>query len=190
MGDYIINLDLRRLPDGSHASRLPNISLISVGGQNLRIYSNAIWPKCGPQAVYKNHDASCSHTEESRGSSDYLSQRHFNYSFFNRDIESPQNTSHQLAQIPRFSNKLQEVESNSIQQIVFLGMLVDSVSMQFILPQHKPVQIQKECSLLNTNRPTIRHLSQVLGLLEACRPVVWSAPLLYRQLQTLQISTL
>ena len=77
------------------------------------------------------------------------------------------------------------------QQIVFLGMLVDSASMQFILPQQKAVQIQKECRLLlNTNRPTIRHLSRVLGLLEACRPAVWSAPLHYRQLQTLQINAL
>ena len=77
------------------------------------------------------------------------------------------------------------------QQIVFLGMLVDSAPMQFILPQQKAVQIQKECRLLlNTNRPTIRHLSRVLGLLEACRPAVWSAPLHYRQLQTLQINAL
>ena len=67
-----------------------------------------------PQAVYKNHEAGCSLTEESRGSCDHLSRRHFNYSFFNRDVESPQNTSHQLARIPRFSNKLREVESNSI----------------------------------------------------------------------------
>ena len=103
----------RRLPDGPHASRLPKISSFSVGGQNLRIYSNAIRPKCGPQALYKNHEAGCSLTEESRGSSDHLSRRHFNYSFFNRDVESPQNTSYQLARIPRFSNKLREVESNS-----------------------------------------------------------------------------
>ena len=77
------------------------------------------------------------------------------------------------------------------QQIVFLGMLVDSASMQFILPQQKTVRIQKECRLLlNTNRPTIRHLSRVLGLLEACRSAVWPAPLHYRQLQTLQINAL
>ena len=111
----------RRLPDGPHASRLPKISSFSVGGQNLRIYSNAIRPKCGPQAVYKNHEAGCSLIEESRGSSDHLSRRHFNYSLFNRDVESPQNTSHQLARIPRFSNKLREVESNSIPTNCVLG---------------------------------------------------------------------
>ena len=110
-----------RLPDGSYASRLPKISSFSVGEQNLRIYSNAIRPKCGPQTVHENHEAGCSLTEESRGSSDYLSRRHFNYSFFNRDVESSQKTSHQLARIPRFSNKLREVESNSIPANCVLG---------------------------------------------------------------------
>ena len=62
--------------------------------------------------------------------------------------------------------------------------------MQFILPQQKAVQIQKECCLLNTNRPTIHHLSRVLGLLEACRLAVWSAPLHYSQLENLQINVL
>ena len=50
-------------------------------------------------------------------------------------------------------------------------LLVELVSMQFTLPQHKYVQIHKECRLLlNTNRPTIRHLSRVLGLLDAMSP--------------------
>ena len=77
------------------------------------------------------------------------------------------------------------------QQIVFLGMLVDSASMQFILPPAKSVHIQKECRLLlNTPSPTVRQLPRVLGLLESCRLAVWSAPLHYRQIQTLQIKVL
>ena len=53
------------------------------------------------------------------------------------------------------------------------------------------MQIQKECRLLlNSTTPTIRHLSRVLGLLESCRPAIWSAPLHYRHLQTLQITAL
>ena len=72
----------------------------------------------------------------------------------------------------------------SFQQIVFLGMLVDLASMQFVLPQIKVVQIQKECRLLlNSTTPTIRHLSRLLGLLESCRPAIWSAPLHYRMVQ-------
>ena len=74
------------------------------------------------------------------------------------------------------------------QQIVLLGMLIDSASMQFVLPQTKAVQIQKECRLLlNSTTSTIRHLSRVL---ESCRPAIWSAPLHYRHLQTLQITAL
>ena len=41
------------LPHGSHASRFPRISLFPVEEQNLRIYSNAIQPKCGPRLFTK-----------------------------------------------------------------------------------------------------------------------------------------
>ena len=77
------------------------------------------------------------------------------------------------------------------QKIQFLGLLIDSVNMKFILPEAKTRSIQKECQqLLNTEFPTIRHLSRVLGLLTFCRPAIWSAPLHYRQLQELQIRSL
>ena len=174
----------RRLPDGSHASRLPKISSFSVGGQNLRIYSNAIRPKCGPQAVYKNHVAS-------------LRSQGVRLIIYIDDILIIASSIETLNRHKTLAISLLEslgflinYEKSNLtpsQQIVFLGMLVDSASMQFILPQQKAVQIQKECRLLlNTNRPTIRHLSRVLGLLEACRPAVWSAPLHYRELQTLR----
>ena len=128
--DYMINLDLTDAyltvpihPDSQRFLRF------LFGDKTYEFTAMPFGLNVAPmQAVYENHEAGCSLTEESRGSSDHLSRRHFNYSFFNRDVESPQNTSHQLARIPRFSNKLREVESNSIPNIVFLGMLVDSYS--------------------------------------------------------------
>ena len=51
--------------------------------------------------------------------------------------------------------------------------MVDAASMEFILPQTKSVQTQRECRLLlNTPSPIVRHLSRVLGLLESCRSAV------------------
>ena len=77
------------------------------------------------------------------------------------------------------------------QKIQFLGLLIDSTQMLFILPETKTTSIRKACQqLVNKQRPTIREVSRVLGLLEFCRPAVWSAPLHYRQLQELQISSL
>ena len=77
------------------------------------------------------------------------------------------------------------------QTIQFLGLLIHSKQMLFILPETKTTSIRKACQqLVNKQRPTIREVSRVPGLLEFCRPVVWSAPLHYRQLQELQISSL
>ena len=77
------------------------------------------------------------------------------------------------------------------QKIQFLELLIDSTQMLFILPETKTTSIRKACQqLVNKQRPTIREVSRVLGLLEFSRPAVWSAPLHYRQLQELQISSL
>ncbi len=181
------------LPDGSHASGLPEISSFSVGGQNFSIYRNAIRAKFGPEALHENHEASCGLAAEPRGSVSYLSGRYFDYSVVSRNIEQPQKAGRRLAGVSRIPNQLQKVESNSIPTDYVLrdaGRFGFNAA-QFILPPMKSVQIQKDCSLLlHTPYPTIRHLSRVLGLLESCCPAVWSAPLHYRQIQTLQITAL
>ena len=71
-------------------------------------------------------------------------------------------------------------------RILFLGMLIDSTTMEFILPTEKSENIQRECrNLLKTQQPSIRQISRVLGLLEFTRPAIWSAPLHYRHIQLL-----
>ena len=77
------------------------------------------------------------------------------------------------------------------QRILFLGMLIDSSTMEFVLPTDKSENIQRECrNLLKTQLPSIRQISRVLGLLEFTRPAIWSAPLHYRHIQLLQIESL
>ena len=66
------------------------------------------------------------------------------------------------------------------QRILFLGMLIDSTMMEFVLPTKKSENIQRECqNLLKTQQPSIRQISRVLGLLKFTRPAIWSAPLHY-----------
>jgi hypothetical protein len=77
------------------------------------------------------------------------------------------------------------------QRILFLGMLIDSTMMEFILPKEKSENILRECRhLLKTHQPSIRQISRVLGLLEFTRPVIWSAPLHYCHIQLVQIESL
>ena len=77
------------------------------------------------------------------------------------------------------------------QRILFLGMLIDSSTMEFVLPTDKSENIQRECrNLLKTQPPSIRQISRVPGLLEFTRPAIWSAPLHYHHIQLLQIESL
>ena len=78
-------------------------------------------PESGPQALHKNHEAGCRLTTESGGPFNNISGRHFDHSFVNRNIKSPQNAGHRLAGISRVPNQLQEVKSNSIPADCFLG---------------------------------------------------------------------
>ena len=48
------------------------------------------------------------------------------------------------------------------QRILFLGKLIDSTTMEFILPTEKSENIQRECrNLLKTQQPSIRQISRV-----------------------------
>ena len=76
------------------------------------------------------------------------------------------------------------------QRILFLGMLIDSSTIEFIF-LGKNQKIFRECrNLLTTQLPSITQISRVLGLLEFTRPAIWSNPLHYRHIQPLQIESL
>jgi hypothetical protein len=77
------------------------------------------------------------------------------------------------------------------QRILSLGMLIDSTTMEFILPKEKSENILRECRhLLKTHQPSIKQISRVLGPIEFTRPATWSAPLHYRHIQLVQIESL
>ena len=70
------------------------------------------------------------------------------------------------------------------QELEFLGLLVDSQSLQLKLPSEKLSQIRKEAGLLH--RKTVvsaRQLSQFLGKLNAASQALLVAPLFFRALQ-------
>ena len=64
------------------------------------------------------------------------------------------------------------------QKILFLEMLIDSSTMEFVLPKDKKENILRDCRyLLRTKQPSIRQISRVFGLLEFTRPAIWPARL-------------
>lgn len=68
-----------------------------------------------------------------------------------------------------------------VQVIEFLGVIVDSTNMMFLLPDEKVVVIQKECRhLVSRQVASLSQLSNIIGKLTSCKITVLQAPLHYR----------
>ena len=157
----------------------------------LPVCNHAVWSKCGTKSVHK--------INETRNS---LAKRPgFRMIIFLDDILFLAPTVETMNQHARMTISLLESLGFLInykkstlvptQRILFLGMLIDSTTMEFILPTEKSENIQRECrNLYKTQQPSIRQISRVLGLLKFTRPAIWSAPLHYRHIQLLQIESL
>ena len=71
-----------------------------------------------------------------------------------------------------------------VQEIEFLGLMVDSLAIQLKLPGDKLRQIRKEAAqLLTCEAVSARQLSQFIGKLNAASQAIQVAPLFYRALQ-------
>ncbi len=70
------------------------------------------------------------------------------------------------------------------QSIEYLGFNINSVDMKISLPDSKKRELKEVCqSLLDTNKPTIKHVAMVIGKLVASFPAVQHGTLHYRQLE-------
>ena len=74
-----------------------------------------------------------------------------------------------------------------VQEIEFLGFVINSVTLSLKLPGEKLRKIRKRCQqLLDQETISIRELSKFLGLLTSSIQAVFPAPLHYRNLQRLK----
>ena len=86
-----------------------------------------------------------------------------------------------------FVIKLEKSCFQPIQQLEFLGFLVNSRDMTLLLPDCKVSSIKTLCSTLLSQRDVlVRELSQFIGKLTASIQAVFPAPLHYRNLQQLK----
>lgn len=73
-----------------------------------------------------------------------------------------------------------------LQEIPYLGFVVDSKSMMFRLSQEKVAHLSEHCNQTLDKGPlSVRELAKVVGSLSATRQAVFPAPLYYRHLQQL-----
>ena len=148
---YIINVDFTDayLTVPMHPDSQKFIRFL-LGDKTFQFTAMPFGLNLTPQALHKNHEAGCSLTKES-------GTRGVRLIIYLDDIliiaSSIETLNHHktlaidLLESLGFLINYKKSNPTPSQQIVFLGMLVDSASMQFILPQAKSVQIQKECRL-------------------------------------------
>jgi len=78
-----------------------------------------------------------------------------------------------------------------MKSLEFLGLLLNSETMTFSLPDDKIRKIQRECRHLMRKRVVSgRHLAHIIGLLTSTIPAIAPAPLHYRSLQRCQVAIL
>ena len=72
----------------------------------------------------------------------------------------------------------------SVQTLVFLGFVLNSVNMTVCLPTEKLFRIKERCSRLACSATmSIQELAEVIGLLVSSFPGVLYGPLFYRHLE-------
>ena len=77
------------------------------------------------------------------------------------------------------------------QIIKFLGIIMDSTTMRFLLPDKKVAGIQKKCHHLVSSQVTsLSQLSHIIGKLTSCKTAVLQAPLHYQGIQHLKNSNM
>ena len=70
------------------------------------------------------------------------------------------------------------------QRVIYLGMVIDSLTMTFSLPEEKVSAIVQKATLLkNKNQVSVREIYKFIGMCSATRLAVKEAPIHYRQLQ-------
>lgn len=70
------------------------------------------------------------------------------------------------------------------QEIEFLGVLINSINMEFSLPENKLKNMIKECkSLVSLGTASQADLAHIIGKMTAAKAAVFQAPLHYRALQ-------
>ena len=107
------------------------------------------------------------------------------------EAEAAYRDTKQLMETLGFVVNEEKSEPRAVQQIEFLGFMINSCSMTIYLPSQKIKSIKQRCSsLLRDQVTTVRKLSQVIGMLVATKLAVLPAPLHYRALQQLKIEGL
>ena len=109
---------------------------------------------------------------------------------FGRSEGTVYSSSHMARRYPSNLKFLFKLHSRSTQRVIYLGMVIDLLTMTFSLLEEKVSAIVQKATLLkNKNQVLVREIYQFIGMCSATGLAVKEAPIYYQQLQH-QVTTL
>ena len=162
-------------------SQIPNIHLLSIQREDISIHLSPIRINLSPTHLHQGTQTN----SRKMGIQIiiYLDVMLIMSSTFKRARENILTLKYILESLGFLIN-LEKSIFTSVQVIEFLGILVDSTNMWFLLPKEKVAAIQKECRhLVSRQVASLSQLSHIIRTLTSCKIAVLQAPLYYRGIQ-------
>ena len=171
-------------PSTSHSS---DVSELQMERENIPIHLLTIWSLKCTSHIHKSNETSHWVPEVSRHSDGSLPGRHANPwsdqgGSFEMAVSCPE-----LLENLGFLINYDKSELEPMQSLVFLGFLINTVTMEIKLPKEKVSQaVQEAQDLLQHHQASARQLAHLIGVFSSTLPAILPAPLHYRGLQNLK----
>ena len=175
---------------GCNSSTISKIPSVLLENQNLSVQSTPRRPKHSSNDLHSVNETSSELLTEAKGPSGNLPRRYVDYRSISGRDKPVHGNGNKVIGVPWFHHKQGEVMTPT-QVIQFLGFIINSNTMMILLLQEKVNKLQILCrQILKIEKPALRSIAQLFGLLESYRPAIWKAPLHFRFLQALLIRNL
>ena len=165
--DYMCKIDLK---DAYFCiplrSKIKKVSQISLGREPVRVPLPMFWVGTSTAYFRKNIEGTNSYSETNSGQNHNLSRRYATDDTQEGAYPSPGYMIFLLQNLGFVINQ-KNLSSNHwlpVQQIEFLGLIINSANLTLALPKDKETAIQKKCTQLLSGAPTIvLEISQLIG---------------------------
>ena len=167
--------------------QIPKVFKFEMGESVLTVPLPLLWFGTSPKYIHEVNENSYFSVEKTVCTTDYFSGWNSADGFLKGGADTCKGHSDISSSESRFFDKLQ-TSTQTMSELQFLGMKVNSIEMTLTLSQEKKEKIVKQCQdLLGKSSASTRELNQLTGHLASTAIAVLPVPLQYWAMQWQQI---
>ena len=189
--DYMCKLDLKDSYFSVPLEKVKAIYSLPLVRKLARVPLPLLWFGTSTTNICKIvTNANDNLTQDKNQNYNLLSRRAIDWSHFRRDTHEPRH-SNLPSETSGICHKLDKVCMTPVQEIEFLDLITNSVTLELSLKKTKILKVVSECqNLLNNPQTSILELTSLIGLLTSIIQAVLPARLNWHFLQMQQMSSL